>query len=175
MASPIGHAAVGLAVASVVVRVTGTPGSAPLWIGAVLASGIPDLDVVFPILGFDKRRFHRNWSHSLLVIALEIAALFWLAWITPGPTTGMLLAWSAALVSHPLLDVIATGPTVARLGWGIPLLWPLSRKRYFVSRPITGDHGESNTVGEHLRDMGRDFIYVVPICGVVWVIVSMWR
>src|SRR3977135_1206643 len=103
MASPIGHAAVGVAVAAVVARITSVPGSLALWIGAVIASGIPDLDVLFPLLGFSKR-FHRNASHSLFIISVEILAGWLLARaFAPGVAGGGLFAWSAALASHPLL------------------------------------------------------------------------
>src|SRR5437016_6184772 len=143
MASPIGHAAVGVAVASVAGKITGTPGSVVFWIGAVVASGIPDLDVVFPLMGFSKR-FHRSASHSLVIISVEILAGWLLARaLIPGLSNGVLLAWSAALVSHPLLDVITTGPTLGKIGWGIPLFWPGSRRRFHVTWPVLGarDHG----------------------------------
>ena len=116
MASPIGHAAVGVAVASVAGKITGTPSTVILWIGAVVASGIPDLDVLFPLMGFSKR-FHRSASHSLFIITVEILAGWLLARaLMPGLSSGVLLAWSAALVSHPLLDVITTGPATLKDG-----------------------------------------------------------
>lgn len=51
MASPVGHMAVGLATAATVARVTGTPDSTALWLGALIACMIPDLDVVAQLLG----------------------------------------------------------------------------------------------------------------------------
>jgi membrane-bound metal-dependent hydrolase YbcI (DUF457 family) len=175
MASPVGHAAVGVAVASVVAKVTGTSGSAALWIGAVIASGIPDLDVAFPLLGFSKR-FHRHASHSLLVIAAQIALLFVLApRIAPSLATGVLWAWSAALVFHPLLDVVATGPKLGKIGWGIPLLWPLSRRRFFVTRPVLGDPDDDLTVASTLREMRDESLRIVPACAVVVLLTSLWK
>jgi membrane-bound metal-dependent hydrolase YbcI (DUF457 family) len=84
MASPVGHAAVGIAVASVAAKLTGTPGTTLLWIGAVIASGIPDLDVVFPLVGFSKR-FHRSASHSLFLISAAILA----GWLLAGSPSSM--------------------------------------------------------------------------------------
>lgn len=162
MASPIGHAAAGAAVAAIVARVTGTPTTPAFWIGAIVASGIPDLDVIAPLLGF-SRRFHRGVSHSLLVIGLLIVA-GWIAARTqaPGLEQGTLLAWSAALLSHPFLDVITTGPKIA--SWGIPLFWPLSPRRFWVKWPILGDREEGLTVADQLRETRDDLLYIVPVC-----------
>jgi membrane-bound metal-dependent hydrolase YbcI (DUF457 family) len=175
MASPVGHAAVGVAVAAVVAATTHTALSLAFWVGAVIASGIPDLDVVFPLLGFSKR-FHRNASHSLLVLLAEIALLFLLLpRIAPGLPVGVAVAWSAALLSHPFLDVITTGPALGVLGWGIPLFWPFSGKRFFVSWPLLGDRDEGLTVADTVREMGDDVLRVVPVCAVVVVLTLLWR
>ncbi|MBI4500881.1 MAG: metal-dependent hydrolase [Gemmatimonadetes bacterium] len=175
MASPIGHAAVGVAVASVVARATGTESSAPLWIGAIVASGIPDLDFVFPLLGFD-RRYHRNASHSLFLIGAAIALGFVIArHAAPEFTMGVLLAWTASLISHPLLDVFTTGPTLGKIGWGIPLFWPVSRRRFFVTRSIVGDRPEGVTLDDTLREMQDDARRIVPICAAVVLLTFLLR
>jgi len=49
---------------------------------------------------------------------------------------GLGLAWSAALLSHPLLDVTTTDPGTAARGFGIPLFWPVLNRRWYVRRPI---------------------------------------
>jgi membrane-bound metal-dependent hydrolase YbcI (DUF457 family) len=128
---------VGLTAAAVVMRVTGAPATPALWIGAVAAAGLPDLDLGLRLFGLKGPRFHRNGSHSLLVIATLLAA----AWISLAAFPTLLdwriaLAWSLSLVSHPLLDVVTTGPTIAARGYGIGLLWPLSTRRWFLARPI---------------------------------------
>src|SRR5574341_763562 len=105
MASPVGHLAFGLASASVVARVTGTPDSTALWLGAAVASGLPDLDVVFPLLGKSKR-WHRNATHSLPFAAVAIGiGLVTLSIVDLRPGLNVELAWIAALLSHLLLEI----------------------------------------------------------------------
>lgn len=180
MASPVGHLAFGLAAAAVVARATGTPDSAALWLGAALACGIPDLDVAFPLLGL-SRRWHRNATHSLLFAAAVIAAALALVALcrirlAPTPSASLWGAWIAALLSHYVLDVITTGPTLGRLGWGIPLFWPLSRRRFWVRHPfLVGDRTESQTFRDTLREMREDLTRLVPPCLVVIVLARLWR
>lgn len=175
MASPVGHLAFGLAAAAVVARATGTPDSTTLWLGAAVACGIPDVDVAFPLLGLSKR-WHRNATHSLLFAGTVIAAaLAILGALGAAPAAGLLAAWIAALLSHYLLDVITTGPTLGRLGWGIPLFWPVSRKRFWVSRPfLVGDRTESQKLADTLREMGEDTIRLVPLCAAAFLLARLW-
>jgi membrane-bound metal-dependent hydrolase YbcI (DUF457 family) len=175
MASPVGHLAFGLAAAAVAARAAGTPDSAALWIGAAVACGIPDVDVVFPLLGL-SRRFHRNGTHSLLFAGLVIAAgLVVMGALDLRPAIGLQVVWIAALLSHYLLDVITTGPTLGRLGWGIPLLWPVSRTRFWVAHPfMVGDRAESQKLADTLREMGEDMVRLVPPCAGVFLLARLW-
>lgn len=175
MASPVGHLAFGVAAAAVVARATGTPDSAALWLGAAVACGIPDLDVVFPLLGRSKR-LHRNATHSLLFAGLVIAAgLALMGALDVTPAAGVRAVWIAALLSHYLLDVITTGPTLGKLGWGIPLLWPLSKRRFSVSRPfLVGDRTESETIFDTLREMRGDLVRLVPPCVAAFLLARLW-
>jgi|GEM_PF-2290756 len=176
MASPVGHLAFGVAAAAIVARGTGTPDSLALWLGSAVACGVPDVDVIFPLLGLSKR-LHRKATHSLLFAGLVIAgalAVSGLA-VTPAPAPGLWGAWVAALLSHYLLDVITTGPTLGRLGWGIPLLWPLYRRRFWVARPfLVGDRNESETYHDTLREMREDLVRLVPVCLVVILLARVW-
>ncbi len=177
MASPIGHAAVGVAAALVVARATGTPDSTALWVGSLVASGIPDVDVIFQLLGFQGPSYHRNATHSLLtcagVILAGVGAIHWLELPVAG---AVLLAWIAAYLSHPLLDVVTTGPTLGRLGWGIPLFWPLSRRRFFVSRPfLVSDRSESHSLRDTLRDAREDAVRILPYAALVVLLAELWR
>jgi membrane-bound metal-dependent hydrolase YbcI (DUF457 family) len=137
MASPVGHALVGLGIAAAVGQATGTPSSPALWLGAIVASGIPDLDFIGTIFGLPSRRIHRHATHSLLVLAgliLVIARAWPLMFGDVEPGLG--LAWAAALLSHPLLDLAGTGPAAAAGGFGVALLWPLSSRRWFLRQPV---------------------------------------
>jgi len=143
--------------------------------GAVVASGIPDVDVVFPLLGLSKR-YHRNATHSLLFAALVTTTAFAATRMFElKPGTSVELAWIAALLSHLLLDVVTTGPTLGRLGWGIPLLWPFSTRRFHVRRPwFVGDRTESHTFRDTLREMREDALAIVPSCAVMILLVRFW-
>jgi membrane-bound metal-dependent hydrolase YbcI (DUF457 family) len=120
-----------------VAQLTGTAPSPVLWIGAIVASNVPDFDLVGLAAGLSVRRVHRRATHSLLVLA-GLAFLANAAWrLVPGAADpGLSLAWSAALFSHPILDVLTTGPRDGAGGFGIPLFWPLSSRRWYLARPV---------------------------------------
>lgn len=168
MASPIGHAAVGLGAAAVVARVTGTPDSALLWLGTPVASLLPDFDLGLRPFGLRGPKYHRNHTHSLAFVVV-VLLVGWAAHVGLGAPLepGLLLAWGAALATHPLLDVITTGPRVGRLGYGIPLFWPFSRRRFYVTRPIlVGDRAESESWRDTMREM-REEIATFGLLGVI--------
>lgn len=158
----------GIATAAVVARLTNTPDSVALWMGSAVASGIPDLDVALPLLGLSKR-FHRNATHSLLFIAAVIlVGVIVIPWLSPRVPSGLVMAWTAALISHPFLDVVTSGPTMGRLGWGIPLLWPFSRRRFHMRRPfLVSDRPESHTLRDLLGEAWEDALRIVPVCALV--------
>lgn len=137
MASPVGHALVGIGAAALVAKVTGTAPSSACWIGAIVASSIPDLDLIGVIVGLPVHHVHRRATHSLLVLG-GLALVVMSAWslMLGIANPGLGLAWSAALFSHPLLDVITTGPRDAAGGFGIPLFWPLSSRRWYLASPV---------------------------------------
>ena len=76
VASPLGHAMVGMAAAAVASRVAGGGASVPLWIGAFIASGVPDLDLGLEFVGLKGPKYHRNASHSLFVLA-ALSGVVW--------------------------------------------------------------------------------------------------
>lgn len=175
MASPVGHVAVGAAAAVVVARATGAPDSAILWTGAVLASLIPDFDIALPLAGFSER-FHRNATHSLLFAAAVIGLGLWLVHRLAPQPPAVLWVWTVALLSHYALDVVTTGPTLGKLGWGVPLLWPFSRRRSYVTRPLfVGDRDKSHGLGDLLREAWEDSLRIVPVCALVVVVAELWR
>jgi membrane-bound metal-dependent hydrolase YbcI (DUF457 family) len=175
MASPLGHAAVGAATALVVARATGTPDSAALWVGALVASGIPDLDVLLPLLGAGPRT-HRNATHSLVVVAgVILAGLAAVRWLELGWSGGLLWAWAMALVSHPLLDVATTGTTLGGSGWGIPLFWPFSRRRFSLRRPLlVSDRSQSHSLADVLRETREDAVRLAQIGALIILLAELW-
>jgi membrane-bound metal-dependent hydrolase YbcI (DUF457 family) len=115
----------------------GVPTSPALCLGAIVASNLPDLDLFGPLFGLPIRRTHRQASHSLLVLVglVLFAAWIW-SWLSGDLQPGLWLAWSVALFSHPILDVITTDSATATRGFGIPLFWPFTSQRWYVRRPI---------------------------------------
>ena len=136
MASPIGHALLGIGLAATIARLTATPTAPALWIGAALVSCLPDLDMIGLGLGVALAKVHRQATHSLLTLSMAILLAMALGrLISVVVPLGYGLAWGVALLAHPLLDVVTTGPRVARAGFGIPLFWPISSQRWFVQHP----------------------------------------
>lgn len=104
-----------------------------------------------------------------------VVGLALIRWRAPDVAPGVLFARIAALLSHPLLDVLTTGPTLGRLGWGIPLLWPFSRRLFYVSRPLlVSDRGESHTVWDTLREAREDAVRIVPGCVLFVLLAELW-
>lgn len=164
---------VGVACAAVAARVTGTEPTVGMWVGAVIASGAPDLDMIAVLLGFKGPKYHRNATHSLFVLAAVVAAGWWAIDAAGWPVAaGVRWAWAAALFSHPLLDVVTTGPDIIARGFGIPLFWPFSRHRYSVARPImeTLEVETVESVGDVLRGMAPELTRLVPLAALVVVI-----
>ena len=150
---------VGLASAAVVARVTGAPRGPELWIGAFIASGVPDLDIVLEWVGLKGPRYHRNASHSLFVIgALALGVWAALSFLPVELDWRVALAWLAALVSHPVVDVLTTGPSLGARGYGIGVLWPLGRRRWYMQRPLL----DQTTEWESCRSLGEVWRGIKP-------------
>jgi len=169
MASPFGHAAVGTAAAAVVARTMDAPFTASLWIGAVVASGLPDLDLLLAWFGKSGPRYHRNASHSILVLG-AILTLGWFVFqhLLPGVHHGVFWAWSVSLLTHPVLDVLTTGKKLAARGYGIGVLWPLGR-RLSVTHPIvhTPELEQCNNLRELFILLKPEFLTLGPLAGAV--------
>ncbi len=166
MASPAGHALVGLGLAAAVAQATGTSSSPALWLGAIVASGVPDLDFVGTIFGLASRRVHRYATHSLLVLGGVILLGAWGWGRLPGDVEpGLGLAWAAALLSHPLLDLAGTGPAAAAQGFGIALLWPLSSRRWFLQQPVlrTAQLTACRSVEDFCKTIGPELSGLAPV------------
>lgn len=168
----MGHALVGLAAAGVTAELTGTPETPALWVGAFIASGVPDLDLVLALAGRRGPTYHRNHSHAVPVL-LALAGAVWLATaFLPVPLTpGLLGAWTVALLTHPALDVLTSGPALGVRGYGIPLFWPFSRRRIHAPRDLfdrnTADWGEIRSARDLWWRVKPEVLTLGPICGAV--------
>lgn len=119
MPLPIAHGLVGASIVSLVHPNSGLKKWQPLLFGFALAN-FPDLDFVFTFL-FGWHGFHRGFTHSF-VFAVLIAAVFFALlhkrnWQIP-------LAYSAALLSHTILDFLS-----AKSG-GVRILIPFDYNSY---------------------------------------------
>ncbi|WP_243287468.1 metal-dependent hydrolase [Geothrix terrae] len=103
----------------------------PLLIAGIVASALPDLDVIAFRLGipYSAALGHRGFSHSLGLAAVVALGGAWALRKalrkarSPLPAAFGFLFLSMA--SHGLLDAFTTG------GRGIALLWPFTEQRFF--------------------------------------------
>jgi membrane-bound metal-dependent hydrolase YbcI (DUF457 family) len=106
-------------------------------VGAVIASGLPDLDFLGVLLGYKLEQIHRKATHSLVVLIVLAALALWASHGQHSPLeTGTVWAWALALLAHPLVDILTTSPREDQVDWGIPLLWPLTSRRFHMSRAL---------------------------------------
>jgi len=137
MSSPVGHALVGVGLAALSVPLLDVRPGPALWVGAVIASSVPDLDFLGVLLGYPQDRVHRQGTHALPVLGLVAGLTLWAArelvsWLD----TRTVWAWALALLSHPFVDALTTTIEPARANVGIPLFWPFSTRRYYLPRPL---------------------------------------
>lgn len=170
MASPIGHVVVGLGLAGAVAGGLGSEASPALWAGAAVASCLPDLDLLPSLWGVPYWRVHRRASHSLPVLVI-LAALAWGAVNVLDLNVGwrLMLAWTAALMSHLVLDILCTGPALGQIASGIPLFWPFSSRRWCVPRPMFPEVNFLEGVPAAVigRACLRELLHLGPAAGVL--------
>ena len=104
-----------------------------LW--AIACAIVPDLDVFAHWFGvpWGSMLGHRGFTHSVLFALLLGPIAAWLGFRRAPRMEFWLLAaaFSAATLSHPVLDAFTNG------GSGIPFLWPFDNTRYFMPwRPL---------------------------------------
>jgi inner membrane protein len=100
---------------------------APLLVAGVIASAMPDLDVLAFRFGipYANEFGHRGASHSLaFAVVLGIVAAALASRLQVSRLAAFLFVGASA-ASHGLLDMLTNG------GRGVALWWPLSQERYF--------------------------------------------
>ena len=179
MASPIGHALAGIAVAWGADLVPGTRAwriAPPLagWFeragnGLTLACAVlaaaPDLDL---FLG----RFHRTMTHSLTAVAMVAIVAALVAARARLPVTRVVLMCAGAWATHLLVDWLSADQSAPR---GIQLLWPFDG-RWFIS-------GWDLFIGSERRDLfgaasmkrnveaiAQEVAVLMPIVIVLWLV-----
>jgi len=101
--------------------------SRPLLLAGVVASVLPDLDVLAFRFGiaYSHAAGHRGISHSLaFALLLGFFALLFARHLNASRRTAFAFVF-VATASHGLLDMLTNG------GMGVALLWPLSEERFF--------------------------------------------
>jgi membrane-bound metal-dependent hydrolase YbcI (DUF457 family) len=168
MASPVGHVIVGVGVAGAMAGALGADNTPALWMGAAIAACAPDLDVLPSLWGVPYQRVHRQASHSILILA-PLAVVSWVGFLALDPPVDwrFMVAWTAALMSHLVLDVLCTGPLLGRQGLGIPLLWPLTPRRWCVTQPMFPEVNllEGCSPGAYGRVCLQELILLSPAAG----------
>ncbi len=173
MASPIGHMVVGVGVAGAVAGTLGLHTSPTLWAGAAVASCLPDLDLIPRLWGVSFRRTHRKATHSTLVLVPFVGLSWLVAQIFQLPLElQLVVAWTASLLSHLVLDVLSTGPVLGLHGHGIPLFWPLTHRRWFVREPMFPEANllEEITPGLLVQTCLREVVHLGPAAGALLVL-----
>jgi membrane-bound metal-dependent hydrolase YbcI (DUF457 family) len=170
MASPIGHVILGAGIAGGMASILGAESTPALWVGAAIASCAPDLDLLPSLWGVPYWRVHRQASHSILVLA-SLSALLWAAlhvWQI-AVDWRYLAAWGSAMFSHLLLDVLSSGPALGERGHGIPLLWPLSARRWYVRRPLLPDVNllENPSLAAIIRACFWELVHLCPAAAAI--------
>ena len=179
MASPIGHALAGIAVAWGADLVPGTrawrmaPPSAGwferagngLTLTCAVLAAAPDLDL---FLG----RFHRTMTHSLTAVAVVAIVAALAAARARLPVTRIVIMCAGAWATHLLVDWLSADQSAPR---GIQLLWPLDG-RWFIS-------GWDVFIGSERRDLfsaasmkrnveaiAQEVAVLMPIVIVLWLV-----
>ncbi|HEX9638046.1 MAG TPA: metal-dependent hydrolase [Acidobacteriota bacterium] len=134
MATPIGHALAGCAIAACARRKLGLG----ILAFAAFAANAADLDFVPGLLAGDAGRYHHYASHTLLAGALFGAACALIAWRRCERGAALRFGALAALLyaSHPLLDALSND---TGFPYGCPLFWPLSGRYFSSPRPLLLD------------------------------------
>ena len=179
MASPIGHALAGVAVAWGADLVPGNrawriaPRSASwyeragngLTLTCAVLAAAPDLDLLFG-------RFHRTMTHSLLSVAIVAAFAALAAARARIPARRIVFMCAAAWATHLLVDWLSADQSVPR---GIQLLWPFD-SRWFISGWDVFLGSERHqflsaaTIKRNVEAIAQEVALLLPIVIVLWLV-----
>jgi inner membrane protein len=100
------------------------------WVLTAVCAIIPDADVIVRSFGVGRGSMlaHRGFTHSFFFAVLfgTLVAFFVRRFLKTGlPLSALVIFFSAATFTHPLLDMLTDG------GSGVALFAPLSNERFF--------------------------------------------
>jgi membrane-bound metal-dependent hydrolase YbcI (DUF457 family) len=179
MASPIGHALAGIAVAWGTDLIPGNrtwrfAPSTVSWYeragnGLTLACGVlaaaPDLDLFFG-------RFHRTVTHSFLAVALVAVVAGLVAARVRLPVRRVVFMCAGAWATHLLIDWLAADQSIPR---GLQLLWPFDG-RWFISGwdLFLGSERRqlfsAATMRRNVEAVAQEIAILAPIVVVLWLV-----
>lgn len=143
---------------------------------AAFCSIVPDFDIVAFYIGipYSNMLGHRGFTHSIVfAVALgAVAAAIARRLMGTGEAFGRTwLIFSAATVSHPLLDMLTNG------GLGVALLAPFSNERFFLPwRPVeVSPIGAGFFSGEGLTVVMSELVWIWLPAIVFWLAVMAVR
>lgn len=158
MPSSVGHALAGLAVS----RLLGGR-SHRNW-PHVLLSTAADLDIAAAVLRRKQVDYSYRRSHSIGAAIAAGAAIGGAAWLLGSRFVPHAAIGVSAYASHLLLDYYGKGA-----GSGLPLLWPVSERRFATDRPVfrtintSRDHFISGLLTkQNLQRVGREIAIIAP-------------
>ncbi len=124
---PVSHALIGANIAGLAGHTVSL--SDPGFLGPVLASMVPDLDIVFHFKGdVAYIKSHRGLSHSVPALIIWSAAITMLLYfLLPGTMsfTNLFLITAAGALSHSFFDMLNS--------YGVRMLWPLVKEKISFS------------------------------------------
>lgn len=147
---------------------------APLMVAGVIASVVPDLDVLGFRLGipYASEFGHRGASHSLAFAFLLGAIAAALAARLRVSRLAAFLFVGGSAASHGLLDMLTNG------GRGVALWWPLSQNRYFFPVRIVEASPLSwqrLMTGRGLGVLMSELLWVWLPAAIVLAVLCAWR
>lgn len=179
MASPIGHALAGIAVAWGADLVPGNrawriarPSASwyeragnGLTLACAVLAGAPDLDLLFG-------RFHRTMTHSLVSVAVVAAVAGLVAARARLPGKRVAIMCAGAWATHLLIDWLSADQSTPR---GMQLLWPFG-DRWFISGWDIFVGSERHqllsaaTMRTNVEAIAREVAILMPIVIVLWLV-----
>lgn len=179
MASPIGHALAGIAVAWAADLVPGTRSwrlAAPtaswyeragngLTVTCAVLAAAPDLDLFFG-------RFHRTVTHSLTSVVLVALVAGWIAARTRLPMRRVVLMCAGAWATHILIDWLSADLSSPR---GLQILWPFA-DTWFISGWDIFVGSERHqlfsaaTMRRNVEAIAQEVAILMPIVVVLWLV-----
>jgi membrane-bound metal-dependent hydrolase YbcI (DUF457 family) len=146
MPLPVGHSLIGVTVAAALTSKSETRWQI-LSLSALLAVG-PDSDYILNWLHVGRGGWHHGFTHSIL-FALFAGALT--AVVSGWRSVRGFIIFSAATVSHTLLDYVMTESR------GVALWWPFTNRRYKLGGTNPIDYTWSST---SIWDAGVDVLRI---------------